>query len=83
MRTGTGAGMVPEARSDLVEGLRQLETYLPRLGAASERDDLEAEIEELEELIAAAGEADDQQSTLALAFLQTELARKRARLDDR
>lgn len=73
--------MVSDGRSDLVEQLRRLETYFPFLGAAGEGDDLADEIEELEALIAAAGEADDEHSMHALAFLQTELARMRARRD--
>ncbi len=39
------------------------------------------EIQELEELIAAAGEPEDEHSLRALTYLQTELARKRALLD--
>jgi len=46
------------------------------LGASSRR-----EVQELEELIAAAGEPEDEHSLRALTFLQTELARKRAMLD--
>lgn len=77
MRTGT----VSEGWNDLVEELKQLETYFPMLGAEYERDELEEEVQELEELIAAAGEPDDEHSMRALTFLQTELVRKRSLLD--
>jgi hypothetical protein len=77
MRTGT----VSEGWNDLVEELKQLEAYFPLLGSENERDELEEEIQELEELIAAAGEPEDEHSMRALTFLQTELARKRALFD--
>lgn len=78
MRTGT----VSEGWNDLVEELEQLERYFPLLGAEYERDELEEEIQDLEDLIASAGEPDDEHSMRALTFLQTELARKRALLDE-
>ena len=79
MRTGT----VSQGWNDLVDELKQLEAFFPILGGGvEERDEIEEEIEELEELIAAAGEPEDEHSLRALTFLQTELARKRALLDD-
>lgn len=78
MRTGTAS----EGWKDLVEELKQLETYFPLLGVENEREELEEDIQELEELILAAGEPDDEHSMRALTFLQTELARKRSLLDD-
>lgn len=75
------ARMSSEGFCDLVDELKQLEAFFPILGIESEREELVEEIEELEGLIANAGEADDEQSTRALAYLQTELARKRALLD--
>ena len=77
MRTGTRS----EGWNDLVEELKQLESFFPLLGADNERDELEEEVQELEALIAAAGEPEDEHSLRALSFLQTELARKRAMLD--
>lgn len=78
MRTGT----VSEGWNDLVEELKQLEAYLPLVGNADEREEIEEDIEDLEQLIAAAGEPEDEHSMRALTFLQTELARKRAMLDE-
>ena len=77
MRSGTHS----EGWNDLVEELKQLESFFPLLGTDNERDELEEEVQELEELIAAAGEPEDEHSLRALTFLQTELARKRAMLD--
>lgn len=77
MRSGTHS----EGWNDLVEELKQLESFFPLLGSGNERDELEEEVQELEELIAAAGEPEDEHSLRALSFLQTELARKRAMLD--
>lgn len=77
MRNGTHS----EGWNDLVEELKQLESFFPLLGSDNERDELEEEVQELEELIAAAGEPEDEHSLRALSFLQTELARKRAMLD--
>lgn len=77
MRTGTPS----EAWNDLVEELKQLEAFFPLLGADNERDELAEEVQELEELIASAGEPEDEHSLRALTFLQTELVRKRALLD--
>ena len=59
----------------MVDELEQLERFFPLLGADYERD-------ELEELIAAAGEPADPPSMQALTFLQTELAQKKVMLDD-
>ena len=68
--------------NDLVEDLKQLETFLPKAREDDPREELEEDIEDLEQLIAAAGEPEDEHSLRALTFLQTELARKRALLDD-
>jgi len=75
------SGAHSQGWNDLVEELKQLEAFFPLLGADSERDELHEEVQELEELIAAAGEPEDEHSLRALTFLQTELARKRAMLD--
>jgi hypothetical protein len=77
MRNGTRS----EAWNDLVDELKQLESFFPLLGVDNEREELEEEVQELEELIAAAGEPEDEHSLRALSFLQTELVRKRAMLD--
>ena len=77
MRSGTRS----EGWNDLVDELKQLESFFPLLGTDNERDELEEEVQELEELIAAAGEPEDEHSLRALTFLQTELARKRATLE--
>lgn len=77
MRSGTRS----EGWNDLVDELKQLESFFPLLGTDNERDELEEEVQELEELIAAAGEPEDEHSLRALTFLQTELARKRAMLE--
>ena len=78
MRTG----QVSERWNDLVEELKQLEAYFPNLGVEADGEELEEEVQDLEGLIAAAGEPDDEHSMRALTFLQTELARKRGTLDD-
>lgn len=75
------ANLMSEGFKDLVDELKQLEDFFPLLGAIDNRDELEDDIQELEELIAVAGEPRDEHSMQALAFLQTELARKRAILD--
>jgi len=75
------ARTVSEGWKDLVEELRQLEACLPLAGVAEEREELEEDVAELEELIAAAGEPDDPHSQRALAYLQEELLRKRAMLE--
>ena len=77
MRSGT----ISDGWNDLVDELKQLEAFIPTLGSDEEQEDLEEEVEELEQLIAAAGEPEDEHSMRALAFLQTELARKRELLD--
>lgn len=77
MRSGTCS----EGWNDLVEELKQLEYLFPLLGGHDEREELEEEVQELEELIAAAGEPEDDHSLRALTYLQAELARKRAMLD--
>ena len=79
MRTGTPS----EGWNDLVDELKQLESFFPLLGADNEREELEEEVQELEDLIVAAGEPEDEHSLRALSYLQTELARKRALLDHR
>ena len=68
--------------NDLVEDLKQLEAFLPKVGVDDPREEIAEDIEDLEQLIAAAGEPEDEHSLRALTFLQTELARKRALLDD-
>ena len=75
------AAPLSEAWNDLVEELEQLETYFPLIGSSSERDELDEEIEELQQLIAGAGEPEDEHSMRALMFLQTELARMLALRD--
>lgn len=74
------AKMHSEGWNGLVDELKQLEAFFPMLGVAGERDELEEEIRELGELIAAAGIPDDEHSQRALAYLHSELARKRAML---
>lgn len=61
--------------------LKQLEDFFPLLDAMDDRAELEDDVREIEELIAVAGEPADEHSMRALAYLQTELARKRTILD--
>jgi len=78
--------MMSEGFRDLVDELKLLEDFFPLLGATQhtvDYDELADDVRELEQLIAVAGEPSDQHSMQALAFLQTELVRKRALLDDR
>ena len=80
------AKMMSEGFADLVDELKQLEDFFPLLGAVDdhgefEDEDLAEDVRELEQLLAVAGEPNDEHSMRALAYLQTELARKRARLD--
>lgn len=75
-----GTHMVSEGWNALVDELKQLETFFPLLGISGEQDEIEEEVRELEELIAAAGHPDDEQSLRALTYLQAELARKRSLL---
>jgi len=80
------AKMMSEGFADLVDELKQLEDFFPLLGAVDdhgefEDEDLADDIRDLEQLLAVAGEPNDEHSMRALAYLQTELARKRARLD--
>ncbi len=75
-----GTHMASEGWNALVDELKQLETFFPLLGVAGEQDEMEEEVRELEELIAAAGHPEDEQSLRALTFLQAELARKRSLL---
>ena len=70
-----------EGFHDLVEELRQLESFFPILSTEDEAADIHEEIRDLESLIRTAGEPEDEHSMRALAYLQTELARKRAMLD--
>lgn len=67
-----------EGWNDLVEELKQLETFFPMLGIAGEREELQEEVSELEELISAAGIPEDEHSQRALMYLQAELSRKRS-----
>ncbi|MEM7468799.1 MAG: hypothetical protein AAF387_18175 [Pseudomonadota bacterium] len=76
-----GAQTYSEGLHDLVDELRQLESFFPLLSTADEADDIQEEIRDLESLIRTAGEPEDEHSMRALAYLQTELARKRAVLD--
>ena len=76
-----GAGVISDGWNDLVEELKQLEAFIPVLGEEDELDEIEEDIEELQQLISAAGEPEDEHSMRALTFLQTELARKRDLLD--
>jgi hypothetical protein len=66
-----------EGWNALVDELKQLETFFPLLGVADEREEIQEEIRELEELIAAAGHPEDEQSLKALNYLHAELAHKR------
>ncbi len=66
--------------NDLVDELKQLETFFPLLGMNGERDELQEEVEELEDLIAAAGIPDDEHSQRALMYLRAELSKKRGYL---
>jgi len=80
------ANMMSEGFRDLVDELKLLEDFFPLLAGpqhAVDYDELADDVRELEQLIAVAGEPSDQHSLQALAFLQTELVRKRALLDDR
>ena len=70
-----------EGFHDLVDELRQLESFFPILSTEGEADDIHEEIRDLESLIRTAGEPEDEHSMRALAYLQTELARKRNMLD--
>ncbi len=70
-----------EGFHDLVDELRQLESFFPLLSTADEAEDIQDEIRDLESLIRTAGEPEDEHSMRALAYLQTELARKRTMLD--
>jgi hypothetical protein len=78
--------MAPTANSegwnDLVEELKELEAFFPLLGVAGEREELQEEVHELEELISAAGIPDDEHSREALRYLHTELSRKRTYLNN-
>ena len=81
------AKIMSDAFRDLADELNQLEDFFPLLGAVDdhgdfESEDLEEDIRELELLVAAAGEPKDEHSVRALVYIQTELARKRARLDE-
>jgi len=67
--------------SDLVDELKQLEMFFPRLGIAGERDEIEEDVNELEALISAAGVPEDEHSQRALTYLREELRRKRGYLD--
>jgi hypothetical protein len=71
-----------EGWSDLVDELRELESFLLTLGLAGEREELVEDIAEIEEMIQAAGEPRDAESQRALAFLNQELLRKRSLLSD-
>ncbi|MBI4694006.1 MAG: hypothetical protein HY749_08290 [Gammaproteobacteria bacterium] len=76
-----GTKMVSDGLNDLVDELKTLEAFFPLLGLASEKDELEEEVRELEDLIRAAGMPDDEHSVRALSYLKSELSRKRDLLD--
>ena len=76
------AHVMSEGFKDLVQELQQLEDFFPMLDAVADKKVLTEDVRELELLIASAGEPADEHSLQALLFLQTELARKRALLDD-
>lgn len=71
------AHIASEGWMDLVDELKQLETFFPMLGISAERDEMEEEVQELESLIATAGIPEDEHSQRALNFLRAELGRKR------
>ncbi len=75
------AQALSEGFHDLVNELRQLESFFPLLSTADDAEDIQEEIRDLESLVRTAGEPEDEHSMRALAYLQTELARKRAVLD--
>ncbi len=66
-----------EGWNDLVQELKQLETFFPLLGSFGEQDELHDEVLELEELISAAGIPEDEHSQRALIYLRAELSKKR------
>ena len=72
------AEIMSEGSGDLVDGLKQLEDFLPLLSSMDDHEELEDDVRELVRMIAVAGEPRDEHSMRALAYLQTELARKRA-----
>ena len=71
------ANTTSEGWNDLVQELKQLETFFPMLGISGERDELHDEVLELEELITAAGIPEDEHSQRALTYLRSELTKKR------
>jgi hypothetical protein len=75
------ANIMSDGFRDLGEELNQLEEFFPLLAEIDHRDDLADEVRELEQLLSVAQEPRDQHSMQALAYLQTQLARKRALLD--
>lgn len=75
------AHALSEGFHDLVTELRQLESFFPLLSTADDAEDIQEEIRDLESLVRTAGEPEDEHSMRALAYLQTELARKRVLLD--
>lgn len=76
------ARIMSEGFRDLVDELKLLEDFIPMLSPVDTREELRDDVRELEQLVAVAGEPTDQHSLQALAYLQTELVRKRAILDD-
>ncbi len=75
------ADMITDGFKGLVDELNQLEEFFPILDAVDEREELEEDIREIEQLVTVAGEPKDKHSMQALAYLQTELVRKRDLLD--
>ncbi len=72
---------ISEGWNELVDELKQLEAFFPMLSSAGDQDELEEEVRELEELIRAAGEPEDEHSLRALSYLQSELRKKRGMLE--
>ncbi|MBI2798724.1 MAG: hypothetical protein HYX63_00305 [Gammaproteobacteria bacterium] len=68
--------VMSEGWRDLVDELKDLEAFFPVLGVGGEQAELQEEVEELRELIAAAGIPDDEHSVRALLYLQAELSKK-------
>ena len=66
---------------ELIQELKVLEAFFPRFETTRARAELAEQVTELEELIAAAGIPDDEQSRRALLFLNKELAEKRLNLN--
>ena len=77
-----GSNKHSEGWNDLVDELKELEAFFPLLGVAGEREELQEEVQELEELISAAGIPDDEHAREALRYLHAELSKKRSYLNN-